>query len=177
MKKRAPIDDDAIKAAADRAEPTPEKRGRGRPSIRTPELVDDFCQRVASGRSVSSVCADMDMPEPTTVYRWRQESPDFRDKLAHARDERLETYGDRMLALGARVIEEADLDPQRVNAAVNAIDKAARLQAPKQRIELTGKDGSAIQHDVSVSIDLSHASAEVLAALEADLLAKTGAGE
>jgi len=161
MKKRAPIDDET-------------HRGRGRPPIRTPELIEAFCERVASGRSVSSVCADIDMPEHTTVYRWRHESPEFRDKLAQARDERLETYGDRMLALGSRVIEEMDLDPQRVNAAVNAIDKAARLQAPKQRIELTGKDGAAIQHDVSVSIDLSEASADVLAALERDLVAKKG---
>lgn len=117
----------------------------GRPSEYTGELADEFCRRVASGRSVLSVCADTDMPSDTTVYRWRQERPEFRDKVAHARDERLEAYSDRMLALGSRVIEEGDLDPQRVNAAVNAIDKAARLQAPKQRVELTGANGGPIE--------------------------------
>lgn len=117
----------------------------GRPSDYTEELANEFCRRVAGGRSILSVCADADMPSDTTIYRWRQEKPEFRDKVAHARDERLEAYGDRMLALGARVIEEADLDPQRVNAAVNAIDKAARLQSPKQRVELTGKDGGPIE--------------------------------
>jgi hypothetical protein len=104
------------------------------------------------------------MPSDTTIYRWRQEKPEFRDKLAHARDERLEAYGDRMIALGTRVIEEADLDPQRVNAAVNAIDKAARLQAPKQRVELTGKDGEPIKtQDVTDPKDLARRTAFLLA--------------
>lgn len=117
----------------------------GRPTDYTETLVEEFCRRVASGRSVLSVVADLDMPAETTVYRWRQEKPEFREKLAQARDERLEAYADRMIALGTRVIEEADFDPQRCNAAVNAIDKAARLQAPKQRIELTGKDGGPVK--------------------------------
>lgn len=117
----------------------------GRPTDYSAELADEFCRRVASGRSTLSVCGDMDMPSDTTVYRWRQEKPEFRDKITNARDDRLEAYSDRMMALGTRVIEEAELDPQRVNAAVNAIDKAARLQAPKQRIEHTGADGGPIE--------------------------------
>ena len=117
----------------------------GRPSDYTDELADEFCRRVAEGRSVSSVCADLDMPSHQTIYRWRREKEEFSDKLTYARDERLEAYADRMDALARRVIEETDLDFQRVNSAVNAIDKAARLQAPKHRIELTGKDGKAIQ--------------------------------
>lgn len=105
----------------------------------TDELADEFCLRVAQGRSISSVCADTDMPSQDTIYRWHREKAGFSEKLTHAREERLEAYSERMLALGTRVIEEPDLDPQRVNSAVNAIDKAARLQAPKQRIEHSGK--------------------------------------
>lgn len=124
----------------------------GRPTDYTNDLADEFCRRVAGGRSVLSVCADTDMPSDTTVYRWRQEKPEFRDKLTYARDDRLEAYADRMDALARRVVEETELDPQRVNAAVNAIDKAARLQAPKQRIELTGRDGSPLQIEHSGKI-------------------------
>lgn len=121
----------------------------GRPTDYSAELSDEFCRRVAGGRSVLAVCADTDMPSDTTVYRWRQERSEFRDKLAYARDDRLEAYADRMDALARRVIEETELDPQRVNSAVNAIDKAARLQAPKQRIEITGRDGSPMQMEHS----------------------------
>jgi len=127
----------------------------GRPTIYSDDMADEFCRRVAGGRSTLSVCGDLDMPSDTTVYRWRQENASFRDKLTHARDERLEAYADRMTALATRVIDEAELDPQRVNAAVNAIDKAARLQAPKQRVELTGKDGGAIQTEDAGGYDLA----------------------
>lgn len=90
------------------------------------------------------------MPSDTTVYRWRQEKTEFRDKLAHARDERLEADADRIRALGTRVVEDPEFDPQRCNAAVNAIDKAARLMQPKTRVEVTGKDGDPIKvEDVS----------------------------
>lgn len=119
---------------------------RGRPTDYSDDLATEFCRRVASGRSVLSVCADLDMPSDTTAYRWRQEKPEFRDKLALARDERLEAYSDQIRALGNRVVDDESFDPQRCNAAVNAIDKAARLQAPKQRIEMTGKDGAPIEH-------------------------------
>lgn len=140
-----------------------EIRPRGRPSLRTPEIVEEFCRRIAEGRSVLSVCADLDMPEQATVYRWRHEDTDFREKLALAREERLEAYGDRMLALGARVIEEPEMDPQRVNAAVNAIDKAARLQAPKQRVELTGKDGGPMKMETAADTrDMAKALLNVL---------------
>lgn len=117
----------------------------GRPTDYSDSLVEEFVRRVASGRSILSVCGDLDMPSDTTVYRWRQEKPAFRDKITQAREDRLEAYADRMDALARRVIEEPEMDPQRVRAAVDAIDKAARLQAPKQRIEITGKDGGAIE--------------------------------
>jgi transposase-like protein len=136
----------------------------GRPTDYSGELVDEFCRRVASGRSVLAVCADMDMPSDTTVYRWRQEKPQFRDKLTCARDDRLEAYADRMDALALRVIEEQDLDPQRVNAAVNAIDKAARLQAPKQRIEVGGPNGGPIQTEERSPRDVARLIAFALAA-------------
>lgn len=67
-----------------------------------------------------------------------------------------------MDALARRVIEEQELDPQRVNSAVNAIDKAARLQAPKQRIEMTGKDGAAIKTESASDRDLAKAVAVLL---------------
>lgn len=136
----------------------------GRPTDYSDEMADEFCRRVASGRSVLAVCADMDMPSDTTVYRWRQEKPEFRDKLTCARDDRLEAYADRMDALARRVVEEQELDPQRVNAAVNAIDKAARLQSPKQRLEIGGPNGGPIQTEDLSKRDVARRIAFALAA-------------
>lgn len=116
----------------------------GRPTDYTPELVDEFCSRIAQGRAVSSVCADEDMPVQDTIYRWKREKPEFSEKLAHAREDRLDAYGDKIMSLATRVMDDSALDPQRVRTAVDAIDKAAKLQAPK-RIEVSGPGGKPVQ--------------------------------
>lgn len=121
------------------------KHPGGRPTDYSADLVDEFCRRIASGRSVIDVCSDDDMPANTTVYRWRQEKREFRDKLTCARDERLEADADQLRALAKKVLEDSTMDPMRVNSAVNAIDKAARLMAPKQRVEHSGPDGGPIE--------------------------------
>jgi hypothetical protein len=59
----------------------------GRPSMRTPELVEEFCARIANGRSVKDVCSDAGMPCQDIVYRWLDEDGSFADKLSRAREE------------------------------------------------------------------------------------------
>lgn len=117
----------------------------GRPTIFSEDLADEFCRRIASGRSVLAVCGDLDMPSDTTIWRWRHEKQAFRDKLTQARDEKQEAYADRIDALARRVLEEPDLDHQRVRVAIDGIDKAARLQAPKTRVEVSGPNGGPIE--------------------------------
>lgn len=56
----------------------------GRPSKRTPELIDEICIRIASGRSLLSVSKDEDMPDHATIWRWMHAEEDFRDKYARA---------------------------------------------------------------------------------------------
>lgn len=41
-----------------------------RPSSYTPEIADKICEGLASGRSLSSICKDDDMPSITTVMNW-----------------------------------------------------------------------------------------------------------
>ena len=134
----------------------------GRPSEYTAELVDEFCKRVALGRATYDVCDDEDMPSKSTVYRWRHEFPEFWDKLARARDERLAADIDEMRALGRRVLVDPEIDHNRINSAVNAIDKAARLMAPK-RVEISGRDGGAIKTEEVGGYDLARRIAFALA--------------
>lgn len=112
----------------------------------TPELADEICIRIAGGRTVFSVCRDEDMPEKTTFYRWMIEKPEFREKITCARDERVEFHAKELRGLAKKVMSDPALDPMRVNAAVNALDKAAKLMQPKtKRIELGGIGGGPIQ--------------------------------
>ena len=114
------------------------KKTIGRPTIKTPELLEEFCNRVASGRSILSVTSDPDMPEHSVIYRWRHESPDFSDSIAIAREERKEVTRAKLIDLGDRVLDDETLDPNRANAAAHAWAKAEAMSGPKQRVELTG---------------------------------------
>ena len=49
---------------------TEEPRGPGQPTIYTPTLRAELCQRLASGRTLRSVCRDEDMPHRRTVEEW-----------------------------------------------------------------------------------------------------------
>ena len=46
----------------------------GRPSLYTPELANEICDRLASGRSLNAICKMDDMPDITTVMKWLQKS-------------------------------------------------------------------------------------------------------
>src|SRR6476620_2397965 len=56
----------------------------GRPSIYSPALAADICERIASGESLCSVCRDEDMPALRTVIGWLPKYPEFERQYAHA---------------------------------------------------------------------------------------------
>jgi hypothetical protein len=58
----------------------------GRPSIKTPELIETLLQRlVFSDRGLEGVCEAADMPSDVTVYRWLDQDEGFRNSYARAR--------------------------------------------------------------------------------------------
>jgi hypothetical protein len=99
-----------------------------------------------------SVCNDNDMPESGTIYRWRQESPEFNEKVALAREERKEITRTKLVELGDRVLSDETLDPQRVNAAAHAWAKAEAMMQPKTRVERTGANGGPVSVDDTPSM-------------------------
>lgn len=64
-------------------------------AIRGPEL----CLRVATGRSVASICGDVGMPQVATVQRWLHNKPGFPERLADARMMRAEGLLDEVIAI------------------------------------------------------------------------------
>ncbi len=58
---------------------------RGRPSTYSQSIADEICERLAQGQSLLSICELDHMPGYSTVWRWNQEIPEFRDNSAHAR--------------------------------------------------------------------------------------------
>jgi hypothetical protein len=144
----------------------------GRPSIRTLELVDEFCARIANGRSVRDVCSDADMPCQSITYRWLGEDASFAEKLSHAREERKEATRTILNELADRVMSDPSLDPQRANVAGSLRYKAEMLMAPKQRVELTGARGGPVETKNVTNLELARRIAFILKSAEVALAEK-----
>ena len=98
----------------------------GRPSDYSEETAVELCNRIAEGNSLKSVCEAKDMPDKATVYRWLFKYSEFRDKYAHACQQRTEAQNELLLELG----DEAITLSQEVNEkASNAVVSAVKLKA------------------------------------------------
>ncbi len=101
----------------------------GRPSLKTPEVVETILLRVSSGRSLASVANDDDLPEIRTIHRWIAEDEEFRQAYTRACANRSLVYADTIGDIAKGVLA-GRIDP---NAARVAIDSykwlAARLQS------------------------------------------------
>jgi hypothetical protein len=95
----------------------------GRPSKRSPQIVDEICERLSHGEPLTKICRDSHMPSFRTVFRWEEEDEAFRHLSARAREN-----GTHYLAHES--IEIAD-DP-----VLKADDKRVRIDT---RIRLIGK--------------------------------------
>ena len=67
------------------------KRGRGRPTLYTPELADEICERVALGETTIAISRDEHMPDRTVMFRWAQANPEFSQRIHAARVESVHT--------------------------------------------------------------------------------------
>jgi hypothetical protein len=115
------------------------RNGLGRPSKLTPEMVDELITRIETGRLLVDVCRDADMPDISTVQRWRDTCEDFALRLARARLDGMELKGERIMLDAA-----AETDPKAANLhriRIDAFARMAPLLAPlrfaTQRLDVT----------------------------------------
>jgi hypothetical protein len=66
--------------------PAEPKRPRGRPSSYTPELANEIVQRISKGEPLRQICRDEHMPQWGAVYDWQERHPEFKTRIAHARE-------------------------------------------------------------------------------------------
>lgn len=78
----------------------------GRPTDYSEKLAIDICLRIASGRSVNSICTDKDMPSKTSVYEWLNKHDQFTDMYREAVSQRADYHFDEMLGIADDVIAE-----------------------------------------------------------------------
>lgn len=107
-----------------------------RPSKRTDAVVSKLFERLAHGEPLARICADKDMPNFSTVWRWEQDDEEFRKLSAHAREIGTHYMADDCL----RIADDAGIEPA---------DKRVRIDT---RLRLIGKwnaksYGEKIEHD------------------------------
>lgn len=73
-----------------KAKKTPARKA-GRPSLYTPKLAEDICQRLSNGETLEKICEGKSYPDRITVWRWVDKHPEFATLYAQARA----TQGDR----------------------------------------------------------------------------------
>jgi hypothetical protein len=76
-------------AARKRKAPSPpraEKARVGRPSKRTPAIVERICARLSLGEPLAQICRDADMPDVSTVWDWSKDDPGISQSIARARE-------------------------------------------------------------------------------------------
>jgi hypothetical protein len=114
----------------------------GRPSKKTPAIIDDIIAGVASGRSLANVCAsDPRMPDVRSVYRWLGEDEDLRVAYLRACANRSLVYADTIGDI-AQAVLAGKLDPNGARVAIDSYKWLATKLVPtvfgeRQEVQVT----------------------------------------
>lgn len=95
----------------------------GRPSIKTPELVDEIVERLSKGEPLAKICESDHMPSYSTVWNWEKDDPDFLNASMRAREHGTNFIADDCI----RIADDPDIEPA---------DKRVRIDT---RLRLIGK--------------------------------------
>lgn len=119
------------------------KNKGGRPTIYTPELADEICNRIASGRTTLSVSRDPDMPHLSTIYDWRDSNkhPSFSEMYARAREKLCQHWADE-------IVEDALDESRDQQSRVIKKDGYSEKQGTySETVETVSSDNTAVQRD------------------------------
>ena len=141
------------------------------PTIKwTDELEDSICAAIAvTPKGLEDVCDENGFPAPASIYRQLNASESFREKYARARESQLQTLADQLVPLADkdRICQKRTIKADGSEEIV-ILDQVERTKlqietrkwllgklAPKKygdraQMELTGKDGGAIEAAITV---------------------------
>lgn len=141
------------------------RKGEGRPTMYTPELVIELCQYLAEGESLRTVCARENMPSISTVFIWLRDKKEFVEQYARAKEAAVEAMAEDILDLSDGAI---DIIKSGAEKKSSALAQAVRLQVDTRKwimsklkakkygdkVDLTS-DGKAIEGNTIILKDFS----------------------
>ncbi len=99
----------------------------GRTSSYSKEIGETICDRVISGRTLSDVSKDDDMPCRKTMYTWMRNHPEFDQMYQQARRILVEQWVDEIIDIS----DNREGDPQRDRLSVDSRKWLACKVVPK----------------------------------------------
>lgn len=150
----------------------------GRPTKYTPELADEICSQLSEGKSLRTICNQDNMPDKATVFRWMRIHDVFRDQYAKAKEESADALVEDMHSIadekpvfidekGVEKLDSAGIARNRLRVDTRkwvASKLKPKKYGDKTNVELTGKDGGAVEID-----HINHALEDLLGTLEKKL--------
>ncbi len=116
-------------------------------------LFDQICERMAQGETLRKICAAPDMPNITTVWKWKEADEARSKQYAHAREAQADAQFER---IGAVVddVETGVLEPAQARTMIDALKWTAgklrpKVYGDKAVIEGPGENGA---HMLNVTI-------------------------
>lgn len=143
---------------------TEKKRPVGRPTKYKPEYCEQIIELGKAGKSIAQMASHFDV-DKASIFRWSEESEDFRTALARARAHS-QTWWENAA--------QQNMDNRNFNAQLWLKSVASRFRddyTEKQVTEITGADGGAIKTESITKIDPSALDADQRSALKQLLLA------
>lgn len=137
-------------------------------------VVESMCEQLAEGNSIVQICLADNMPSLSTVMSWQADDADFAGKIRRARETGYLIRGERAVQ-DAKTAPDAGLGRLAFDAERWYLGKLSNAFRDKSSVELTGKDGGAIQVD-QVQND-ADAFARRIASIAARINPPSGDGE
>ena len=78
-------------------------RGRGRPTLYSSELTDEFCGLIVDGMTIDRACKEAGMPSKRTIQYWLKKYPQFRREFEESVQFRNECWLDDNVDIAADV--------------------------------------------------------------------------
>lgn len=120
-----------------------ERKKVGRPAGDTRhdpfEHMDALIEHVLGGGLVVDYCRPDGRPSRSTVQRWRDEFPEFAERLARAKDKGLDMIAEEVISIADGRDFAAGADPRlRVDARIRMLSRFTHRYAEKKQVEQTG---------------------------------------
>ena len=145
------------------SEEKPAKRPVGRPTKYKPEYCEQIIQLGKEGKSIAQMASFFDV-DKASIFRWAEESDDFRTALARARVHSQNWWEDKA---------QQNLASRDFNAQLWLKSVASRFRddyTERTQTEITGKDGGAVKVETK-TIDSRALTPEQRQALRSVLMA------